>query len=32
MELKHFSEAICKFNVINPQIVDITKKIIVIIG
>ena len=32
MELKHFSKTISKFNVINPQIIDITKKIIVIIG
>lgn len=32
MELKHFSKTISKFNVINPKIVDITKKIIVIIG
>ena len=32
MELKHFSKTISKFNVINPQIVDITKKIVVIIG
>ena len=32
MELKHFSKTISKFNVINPQIIDITKKIVVIIG
>ena len=32
MELKHFSEAISGLRIINPQIVDVTKKIIVVIG
>ena len=32
MELKHFSKTISKFNIINPQIIDVSKKIVVIIG